>query len=120
MFVCYDCCVLSNRGLCDELITRPEESYRLRCVVVCDLETSRMRRPWLALGRRATMGERGGREKGKFFLTGYVFPPYNVSAQLQYSIHATAKRNTGHFELEICVLPKSPESHTTRGNSDTD
>jgi len=28
----------------DELITRPEESYRLWCVVVCDLETSRMRR----------------------------------------------------------------------------
>ena len=33
------CCVLSGRGLCDELITRPEESYSLWCVVVCDLET---------------------------------------------------------------------------------
>jgi len=32
--------VLSGRGLCDELITRPEESYRLCCVVACDLETS--------------------------------------------------------------------------------
>ena len=42
MFVCCECCVLSVRGLCDELITRPEESYRLCCVVVCDLETSRM------------------------------------------------------------------------------
>jgi len=30
--------VLSGRGLCDELITRPEESYRMWCVVVCDLE----------------------------------------------------------------------------------
>jgi len=29
---------LSGRGLCDELITRPAESYRLWCVVVCDLE----------------------------------------------------------------------------------
>jgi hypothetical protein len=29
---------LSGRGLCDELITRPEESYRLWCVVMCDLE----------------------------------------------------------------------------------
>ena len=38
--VCCECCVLSGRGLCDELITRPEESYRLWCVVVCDLETS--------------------------------------------------------------------------------
>jgi hypothetical protein len=43
VFVCCECCVLSGRGLCDELITRPEESYRLWCVV-CDLETSRMRR----------------------------------------------------------------------------
>ena len=32
-------CVLLGRGLCDEPITRPEESYRLLCVVVCDLET---------------------------------------------------------------------------------
>ena len=43
---CCECCVLSGRGLSDELITRPEESYRLWCVVVCDLETSWMRRPW--------------------------------------------------------------------------
>jgi hypothetical protein len=46
MSACCECCVLSGRGLCDELITRTEESYRLRCVVVCDLETSWMRRPW--------------------------------------------------------------------------
>jgi len=39
--------VLSGRGLCDELITRPEESYRLWCVVVCDLETSRMGAPYI-------------------------------------------------------------------------
>ena len=45
MCVCCECRVLSGRGLCDELITRPEESYRLSCVVVCDLEASRMRRP---------------------------------------------------------------------------
>ena len=54
MFFCCQCRVLSGRGLCDELITSPEESYRLWCVVVCDLETSRMRRPWPALGRSAT------------------------------------------------------------------
>jgi hypothetical protein len=39
MFVCCECCVLSGKGLCDELITRLEESYRLWCFVVCDLET---------------------------------------------------------------------------------
>jgi hypothetical protein len=29
IFVCCFVCVLSGRGLCDELIIRPEESYRL-------------------------------------------------------------------------------------------
>jgi len=38
MSVCCECCVLSGRRICDELITSPEESYRLWCVVVCDLE----------------------------------------------------------------------------------
>ena len=31
---CCECCVLSGRGLCDGLITRLEESYRLWWVVV--------------------------------------------------------------------------------------
>jgi hypothetical protein len=44
MSVCGECCVLSGRGLRDELITRPEESYRVSCVTECDLETSRTRR----------------------------------------------------------------------------
>ena len=35
MSVSYECCVLSGRGLCDGLISRPEESYWLWCVVVC-------------------------------------------------------------------------------------
>ena len=39
--------MLSGRGLCDELITRPEESYRMCCVVVCDLETSRICAPYI-------------------------------------------------------------------------
>jgi hypothetical protein len=39
--------VLSGRCLCDELITRPEEFYRLCCVVVCDLETSRIDAPYI-------------------------------------------------------------------------
>jgi hypothetical protein len=50
MSVCCECYVLSGRGLCEELITRPEESYRLWRVFVCDLETSWMRKPWPALG----------------------------------------------------------------------
>jgi len=43
-----ECHVLSG-SLCDKLIARPEESYQLWCVM-CDPETSRMRRPWPMLG----------------------------------------------------------------------
>ena len=50
---CCACCVLSGRSLCDELITLPEESYLLWCVVVCDVETSWMRRLWSTGGCRA-------------------------------------------------------------------
>jgi len=34
MGVCCGCCVLSGRGLCDELITRTGESYRVWSVWV--------------------------------------------------------------------------------------
>jgi hypothetical protein len=61
--------VLSGRGLCDELITRPENSYRIWCVVACDIKSSRMMRLWSALGR-SSIGERerergGERERGE-------------------------------------------------------
>jgi hypothetical protein len=45
--VCCECYVL---GLCDGLITRSDESYRVWCVVVCDREASIMRRPWSTRG----------------------------------------------------------------------
>jgi hypothetical protein len=43
MFICYEYYVLSGRGLCDGSITHPQESYRLRCIVVSDPETLRLR-----------------------------------------------------------------------------
>ena len=42
MSVCCDCCVLSGKGLCDELIARPEEPCQLWFVVVCDLKSGKM------------------------------------------------------------------------------
>jgi hypothetical protein len=48
MFFSCECCVLSGRGLCVGLITRPEESYRVWCVSECDRETSILRRPCAA------------------------------------------------------------------------
>jgi hypothetical protein len=47
--VCCEYCVLSVRGLCDELTTHC-------CVVVYDLVTSSMRKPWSTLGHIATLG----------------------------------------------------------------
>jgi hypothetical protein len=44
MSVSCECCVMSGRVLCDELVPRPEESCRLWCVSnVCDYETSTKR-----------------------------------------------------------------------------
>jgi hypothetical protein len=50
MSVSYECCVLSGRSIFDGPITRPGESYRLWCVILCDLETLRMSWPWPSLG----------------------------------------------------------------------
>ena len=60
MFVCCDCCVLSGRGLCDELITRLERSPTDCGASLCDLETSWMRRSWLTGGCR-TKNKQAGR-----------------------------------------------------------
>jgi hypothetical protein len=54
MILCCEFCVLSDRGLYNELIALPEESYLLWCVVMCDLEASWTRSPWPSLGRNAT------------------------------------------------------------------
>ena len=83
-FVCCECCVLSGRGLCDELITSPEESYRLWCVVVCDLETSRIRRPWPALGRSATAKKKKKVISHKYVLCGWKIKLY-IMARLCWS-----------------------------------
>jgi hypothetical protein len=61
MVVRCKCCVLSGRGLCDGLITCPEQSYRLWCVLVCDLGTSRIRRLKLIKGCKCRI------EKKKLF-----------------------------------------------------
>jgi len=57
--------VLSGRGLCDELITRPEESYRLCCVVVCDLETSRIGAPYIYICDISSLRVNGPSEPGR-------------------------------------------------------
>jgi hypothetical protein len=45
MSVCCECCVLSGRGLCDGLVPRPKESYRVWCVSSMIVKPRKMRRP---------------------------------------------------------------------------
>jgi len=80
MFVCCDCCVLSGRGLCDELITRPEESHRLWCVVVCDLETSRIKSHdlrWVAVPQKKNL---------HFYETGIITYLIQAIASKRFSV----------------------------------
>jgi hypothetical protein len=58
LFVCCQCCVLSGRGLCGGLITRPEESYRLWCVVLWsrNLENEEAKARYQAVENTTIMG----------------------------------------------------------------
>jgi hypothetical protein len=45
MSVCCECCVLSGRGLCDGLITRPGKSYRRALCLSVIVKPRKIRRP---------------------------------------------------------------------------
>jgi hypothetical protein len=70
MFVCCECGVLSGRGFCDDLITRPEESYRLWCVFVCDLEKLKNQEAMIRVGSQR-------HKKKKSF--NYITPIYDIT-----------------------------------------
>jgi hypothetical protein len=88
------CCVGS--GVCDELITRTEESYRVRvcvCLIVCDIETPITRRPRPELGCRTTGKENVIRRvymavctlKRSFYE--YVMTALTVHLEFRYEVH---------------------------------
>jgi hypothetical protein len=56
MFVCCECFVLSEKGLWDGLITRPEESYRLWRVWSKNLEREEAKARYRAVKNTTTMG----------------------------------------------------------------
>ena len=113
MFVCCECCVLSGRGLCNELIAHPEESYWLWCIILCDLETSRMRRPWPTLGCSAT-GK--NKKKGIMLIVPFIYrfspcglwhhalccvlPPFQKNWVLPFSEHLLKAKNSQSYNLE--------------------
>jgi hypothetical protein len=113
MFVCCECCVLSGRGLCDELITHPEESYRLWCVVMCDLETSRLRRPWPVLSRSATIKK---------------MQLYTVYLYLETALHVSGGTSSHHQEriqlylqhpVFVRLLPAAKAAGSSNGVTNT-
>ena len=79
MFVCCECCVLSGRGLCDGPITRPEESYRLWCVVVCDLE-----KPQEWGGHSPRLGCKRHKKNGGCYISGQISGLY-ISIYMYYA-----------------------------------
>jgi len=77
--------VLSGRGLCDGLITRPEVSYRLWCVVVCDLEN---------LKNEEAMTRVGSQRHSKKYINKYINP---LNAELNPICYLLALLGVHHF-----------------------
>ena len=96
MFVCCERCVLLGRGLCDELITRPEESYRLCCVVVCDLETSRIGAPYIYI-----------------YIYTYIYTHIHVISSLRVNqlLYCVSLKIYNKFANYFCELKFSGNTH---------
>jgi len=75
--------VLSGRGLCDGLIIRSEESYRLWRVVVCDQETSQARGLKPARGLWNTTPDGGCSARRKKDVNMSWAPPLGIGAKLR-------------------------------------
>ena len=99
MSVSCDCCVLSGRGLCDEPITRPEESCRLCCVVVCDLDTSYKGSPQLTVGRSA---------KKRIYI--YISWQHRLLHRTVWQMGKNAQENLTSFH-NLPSQVQSPENH---------
>ena len=69
MFLYCECCVLSGRDLCDELITNPEESSQLWCVVVCHLENLKNEEAMTRVGSQRHKKKRSLRISAVYYLT---------------------------------------------------
>jgi len=97
MSVCCERCALSSRSLCDELITRRDESYRRWRVVVCDLEISCIRRPW-------PIGSCRAKNKHTFqslFLFFVLISSLNGLAAC--SCHCTVFFRSSSFKIRLCT-----------------
>jgi hypothetical protein len=60
--------VLSGRGLCDELITGPEESYRLWYVFVCNIKYLKNEEAMIRVGSQRHSKKEGKKIESKRFV----------------------------------------------------
>jgi hypothetical protein len=91
------CVVWSGRGLCNKLITRPEESYRLWCVIVCDYET-----PWYeeAIARAGLQSH-----NIYIYIDIYIYCIYLTSMELLITNFRFRNISvTKNFKLHSCVF----------------
>ena len=91
MFVSCESCVLSDRGLCDGPITRPEEFYRMWCVWVWS---------WRFDSEVAQAYWGGGLLEGKLIV---------ASSEFMMGVHVTAWRSSswkviGHGNLSLFII----------------
>jgi hypothetical protein len=96
-------------GVCDGMITRSEESYRLCvCLLVCALETSTLRRPRTELGDCAT----GKRVNRSFLNESYgLFSVHTLSPRLKSDVLSHPHKNDGHFAVLILMKNSSINSN---------
>ena len=90
--------MLSGRGFCDGLITRPEESYRLWCVVVCDLENLKNEEIMTCVG-----SQRHSKKKKYIYIYIYV-----LSELLRHQVWIVLVSLVSHVSLVHIINTKVP------------
>ena len=114
--------MLSGRGLCDGLITRPEDSYGLCCVVVCDLETSRMGAPYIYDISHLRVKLTKFYEvptRLKLQTSVFLYKPYGRFSSRSTWIGFRPKHKSRHAVPKVCSkdrLGSVTSSHGIRGN----
>jgi hypothetical protein len=99
MSVSCGCCVLSGRGFCVELITRPEESYECG-VSECDREASIMRRGCYAMEKKLSPdGKAGNQEPNSTFCRGYTC----IHAAC-FNTPCTHRPRAWYIDTGICII----------------
>jgi hypothetical protein len=88
------------------LITRTQESYRMWCVVVWDVDTSRMRRTWPVLGRRDIGGEKNVASITAFWLKGLAQVAGSIWQQ-KWQVEQIVKTSVRQNNSATCTPPCS-------------